>query len=415
MTTSADDPGRRTNLAPFVLAVALGSTAYIASFTAGALAAREITGSAQLSGLPSAMGTIGTAAAIAVLSGVMGRWGRKLGLLAGLASGVVGAGLTVVAVAAASFPLLLAGSVAVGFGNASLQLSRYAASDLVAPERRASAVGIVVWGSTVGAVLGPNLLQPAAAVAEWLGRGPLEGAMAATVVLFGLALLVVLVGAPRRTTRLEGAPTAPGEVRRDGGLLGLFAPVRVRVALIGMTSGQIVMVLIMTMTPVHVHDAGHSLATVGFVISAHTLGMWALSPLSARLVERLGAIPVMFAGFATLLVAALLSAIARQTDIPVLVLGLFLLGYGWNLGFVAGSSLLTVGADLAERIRLQGVTDVVVWTASALAGVSSGLLLDVAGYAVLSLVAGALLAIPAVAIAAARSGLRIETAAERAA
>jgi MFS family permease len=415
MTSSADDPGRRAILAPFVLAVAFGSTAYIASFTAGALAAREITGSAQLSGLPSALGTIGTALAIAVLSGVMGRWGRKLGLLAGLASGVVGAGLTVVAVAAASFPLLLAGSVAVGFGNAALQLSRYAASDLVAPERRASAVGIVVWGSTVGAVLGPNLLQPAAAVAEWLGRGPLEGAMAATVLLFGLALLVVLVGAPRRTTRLEGAPTTPGEGRRGGGRLGLFAPVRVRVALIGMTSGQIVMVLIMTMTPVHIHDGGHSLATVGFVISAHTLGMWALSPLSARLVDRLGAIPVMFAGFATLLVAALLSAIARQTDIPVLVLGLFLLGYGWNLGFVAGSSLLTVGADLAERIRLQGVTDVVVWTASALAGVSSGLLLDVAGYAVLSLVAGALLAIPAVAIAAARSSMRIETAAERAA
>jgi MFS family permease len=415
MSSSAAAPGPRTSLAPFVLAVAFGSTAYIASFTAGALAAREITGSAQLSGLPSAMGTIGTAAAIAVLSDVMGRWGRRSGLLAGLASGVVGAGLTVVAVAAASFPLLLAGSVAVGFGNAALQLSRYAASDLVAPERRASAVGIVVWGSTVGAVLGPNLLQPAAAVAEWLGRGPLEGAMAATVVLFGLALLVVLVGAPRQPTRLEGAPTTPGEVRRDGGLLGLFTPVRVRVALIGMTSGQIVMVLIMTMTPVHIHDGGHSLATVGFVISAHTLGMWALSPLSARLVERLGAIPVMFAGFATLLVAALLAAIARQTDIPVLVLGLFLLGYGWNLAFVAGSSLLTVGADLAERIRLQGVTDVVVWTASALAGVSSGLLLDVTGYAVLSIVAGALLAIPAVAIAAARSGLRIETAAERAA
>jgi MFS family permease len=186
-------------------------------------------------------------------------------------------------------------------------------------------------------------------------------------------------------------------------------------ALVGMTSAQIVMVLIMTMTPVHVHDGGHSLATVGFVISAHTLGMFALAPLSARLVERLGPIRVMLGGFGVLLVAALLAAIASQTDIPVLVLGLFLLGYGWNLAFVAGSSLLTVGADLAARIRLQGVTDVVVWTASALAGVSSGLLLDVAGFAALSFVAGALLAIPAVAIAAGRFGLRTEIAAERAA
>jgi len=169
---------------------------------------REITGSAQLSGLPSALGTIGTAIAIAVLSGAMGRWGRRAGLVAGLASGVAGATVTVIAVAGASFPLLLAGSIAVGFGNAALQLSRYAASDLVAPERRAGAVGIVVWGSTAGAVLGPNLLQPAAAVGEWLGRGPLEGAMAATVLLFGLALLVVLVGVPGRRSALESAAPA---------------------------------------------------------------------------------------------------------------------------------------------------------------------------------------------------------------
>jgi len=170
--SSAPENSARANLPPFVLAVAFGSTAYIASFTAGALVAREITGSAQLSGLPSALGTVGTAVAIAVLTGAMGRWGRRAGLIAGLASAVAGAALMVVAVALASFPLLLAGSVAVGFGNAALQLSRYAASDLVAPERRAAAVGIVVWGNTVGAVLGPNLLQPAAAVAG-IRRRPL--------------------------------------------------------------------------------------------------------------------------------------------------------------------------------------------------------------------------------------------------
>jgi MFS family permease len=413
--SSVPQDSARANLPPFVLAVAFGSTAYIASFTAGALVAREITGSAQLSGLPSALGTVGTAVAIAILTGAMGRWGRRAGLIAGLASAVAGATLMVVAVAVGSFPLLLAGSVAVGFGNAALQLSRYAASDLVAPERRAAAVGIVVWGNTVGAVLGPNLLQPAAAVAGWLGRADLEGAMAATVVLFALSLLVVVVGVPGRRPARASVTRPDDEAGGASGRLGLLAPLRVRMALIGMTSAQIVMVLIMTMTPVHVHDGGHSLATVGFVISAHTLGMFALAPLSARLVERLGSIRVMLGGFGVLLVAAMLAAIARQTDIPVLVLGLFLLGYGWNLAFVAGSSLLTVGADLAARIRLQGVTDVVVWTASALAGVSSGLLLDVAGFAALSFVAGALLAIPAVAIAAGRSGLRTEIAAERAA
>lgn len=402
----------RPNLAPFVVAVAIGSTAYIAAFTAAALAAREITGSAQLSGLPSAFGTLGTAVGIGLLSAVMGKRGRRAGLLAGLAIAVVGATGSVTAVVAGSFVLLVAGSVAIGFGNAAIQLARYAASDLVPPERRAAVVGVVVWGSTVGAVLGPNLLQPAGSVAGLLGRPALEGGISVALVGFVLMFVVMMLfvrttpaGAPEPPPPTEGGIVAPDD---DGGVRGaaarlasrraLLASTRVRIAVVAMVSGQIVMVLVMTMTPVHVHDMGHGLATVGFVISAHTLGMFALSPLSGRLVGRFGTILVIYAGFAVLLVAALLAAVARETDIPVLALGLFLLGYGWNLAFVAGSSLLTAGASLAERIRLQGTVDVGVWIASGIASVSSGVLLDRFGYPALSLVAGALLALPAIAI-----------------
>lgn len=399
----------RPNLAPFVVAVAIGSTAYIAAFTAAALAAREITGSAQLSGLPSAFGTLGTAVGIGLLSAIMGRRGRRAGLLVGLAIAVLGATGSVTAVVAGSFVLLVAGSVAIGFGNAAIQLARYAASDLVAPERRAAVVGVVVWGSTVGAVLGPNLLQPAGAVAGLLGRPALEGGIAVALVGFVLMFVVTALFVHVRPVRdveppppTEGGIVAPDAAtavdERPASRRALLASTRARIAVVAMVSGQIVMVLVMTMTPVHVHDMGHGLATVGFVISAHTLGMFALSPLSGRLVVRFGTIPVIYAGFAVLLVAALLSAFARETDIPVLALGLFLLGYGWNLAFVAGSSLLTAGASLADRIRLQGTVDVGVWVASGIASVSSGVLLDRFGYPVLSLVAGALLALPAVAI-----------------
>jgi MFS family permease len=239
--------------------------------------------------------------------------------------------------------------------------------------------------------------------------------MAITVIGFALTLLVTL-----RWVRTSGAPAdareeivapaigaepvaIPDEPARDAdGRLALLAPVRVRVALVGLVAGQVVMVLIMAMTPVHVHDMGEPLATVGFVISAHTLGMFALSPLSGRLVGRFGALPVMVAGFGVLLLAAVLAAVARQSDIPVLVIALFLLGYGWNLGFVAGSSLLTSGASLGERIRLQGATDVLVWTAGAAASLSSGFLMDWAGYPVLATVGGALLAIPALVVLLAR-------------
>ena len=412
-------------LLPYVLTTALGSTAYIAAFTAASLAAREITGKAELSGLPSALGTIGTAAAIGLLAATMARRGRRPGLLAGYAIAVAGGLASVAAIAIAWLPLLLAGSVAIGFGNAALQLSRYAAADLVPPERRAAAVGMVVWGSTAGAVLGPNLVAPAGALADMLGRPALEGGMAVTTLGYGLALLVTLawirspggsqverVAVPVATmdedtgrtggTAPDPAGAHPGEGLGDGrptgGRLGALGPLRVRIALVGLVAGQVVMVLIMTMTPVHIRDMGESLTTVGVVISAHTLGMFALSPLSGRLVSRFGAINILYAGFATLLLAAVLAATARQTDIPVLTVALFLLGYGWNLGFVAGSSLLTGGASMEQRIRLQGITDVLVWTAGAAASISSGVLLQWAGYPVLAIVGGAFLAIPALTI-----------------
>jgi MFS family permease len=390
---------RPGGLVPFVVAAAFSSTAYIGTFTAATLAAREITGSAEFAGLPSALGTVGTAIAIAVLSTLMSRRGRRAGLIAGYGLAVAGAVISLVAVAAGAFPLLLAASVAIGFGNAALQLSRYAAADLVVPGRRARAVGIVVWGNTVGAVLGPNLLQPAGSLAESLGRPAIEGGMAVPVIAFSLALLVTTLGVRRPPAVL--APTG-GEAAIAAAArtpwLHLVRATRVRVALIGMVSGQLVMVLLMTMTPVHVHDLGHGLATVGLVISAHTLGMFALSPLSARLVLRFGPVPVLLSGFGVLLLAAILAAIARETEIPVLTLGLFLLGYGWNLGFVAGSSLLAEGASLADRIRLQGLTDVLVWSVSAVASIASGILLDRAGYPALAVVSGAMLTLPLIAI-----------------
>ncbi len=407
---------RTARLAPFVATTALGSTAYIASFTAASIAAREITGKAELSGLPSALGTIGTAAAVGLLSAVMARRGRRAGLLGGFAVAVAGAVASVVAVVLAAFPLLLAGSVAVGFGNAAIQLSRYAAADRFPPERRAAAVGTVVWGSTAGAVLGPNLVAPAGAIAAAVGRPALEGGLTITALGFALAMLVVLGLVPRSEDpahpvepgRTQGdpavdggagpSPVAPGLAGRIGGLLEGLAPLRVRVALVAMVTAQVVMVLIMTMTPVHIHDMGESLTTVGFVISAHTLGMFALSPITGRLVVRFGAFTVLYGGFATLLVAAALAAAARDPSIPVLTLALFLLGYGWNLAFVAGSSLLTSGASLRERIRLQGATDMLVFSAGAAASVSSGLLLDWAGYQTLAIVGGGFLALPAAVI-----------------
>jgi MFS family permease len=214
---------RPSGIAPFVASTALGSTAYIAAFTAAALAAREITGRAELSGLPSALGTIGTAAAIGLLSAIMAGRGRRPGLLLGYAIAVGGAAGSVAAIALTSFPLLLLGSVAVGFGNAAVQLSRYAAADLLSPARRAAAVGTVVWGSTAGAVLGPNLVGPAGSVADTLGRPALEGGMTVTALGFMLALLVTF-----RWIRRSGP--VDGQAVEGDESAGAQGPVNVRAA-----------------------------------------------------------------------------------------------------------------------------------------------------------------------------------------
>jgi MFS family permease len=177
------------------------------------------------------------------------------------------------------------------------------------------------------------------------------------------------------------------------------------VALVTLVTGQVVMVLIMTMTPIHLADHGHGLTTVGFVLSAHTFGMFALSPISGRLTDRFGSPTVIGAGLATLAVAGFLAAFAPPDGGVLLTLALFLLGYGWNLGFVAGSTLLTRGLPLAERTRVQGVADGLVWSSAAIASLLSGVIVAGASYTTLGLLGVVLLVPPALLLATRRSAM----------
>ena len=378
---------RRRALATYFTAAALTSIAYIAFFTVAAIAAPEMTGSPGSSGLPSAAAVAGTAAAAALLSAVMARRGRRLGIVVGIAIGLGGAGVAVVAVLASSLLLLIAGSALIGFGNAAAQLSRYAAADLYPAARRAGALGIVVWGSTIGAVVGPNLINPVGTFAEARGFSLLAGGFAMCALFVCAALLVSAFGprAPREDEPDLGRQAAGAGTSALGLLSDLLRGVRGRTAVLAMGSGQLVMTLIMTMTPLHLHEAGHGLGTVGFVISAHTLGMFALSPVSGRLVDRFGPTLVIVGGFIALALAGVLAALAPAESGTALAVPLFLLGLGWNLTFVAGSSLLASDASLSDRARLQGVTDSLVWTIAAVASIVSGYVVEFAGYVSLSL------------------------------
>jgi len=397
-------PGLRRRIVWTLFAVsALGSTGYIAAFTGGALASAEIGGSAA-SGLPTATSTLGTAAAASLLSFLMLRVGRRPGLLIGIVGGTIGGAVALAGVLLVSLPLLLVGSALAGFANGAGQLGRYVAADLVPPERRARTIGTVVWGATIGAVGGPNLVAPAGVVAESLGMPPLAGTYLLTLVFIGLAAVIAFVFLRPEPYRLADpsalAPHPEGTVPVS--LAALMGTPTVLVALVTLAAGQVVMILIMTMTPLHLTTHGHGLETVGFVLSAHTFGMFALSPISGRLTDRFGSPRIIAAALATLTVAALIAAGAPADGGLLLTLALFLLGYGWNLGFVAGSSMLTMGLTLGERTRVQGVSDGVIWTTAAAASLASGLIVAGASYTALGLLAVGLLIPPAALLLARR-------------
>jgi MFS family permease len=389
---------RRRTLWSLVVGDALGSTGHIAAITVATIVAQSITGDTTWSGAPGATVVMGAAIGAIVLAQIMVRWGRRAGLVSGYAIGVAGGLMATLAVINASLPMLLIGTLMIGFGNASNQLSRYVAADLFPLERRATALGTVVWGATVGAIIGPNLAAPASAFAASLGLPDLAGAYLVPVLFVGLATIVSLVSlrpdpyALADTSALEDRSTT--ERSSMVSLRSVLARPNVPVAIVALVTGQVVMTFIMTMTPLHMTMHGHTLGAVGLVISGHTFGMFGLSPISGRLTDRYGSVAVILAGLATTATSAVLAAVAPADGGVILFIALFLLGYGWNLGFVAGSALLTHGLSLRERTRLQGLTDALIWSSAAAASLGSGLVVAAAGYATLGLLGAAMVIIP---------------------
>ena len=392
---------RSRAVATYFVAAALTSIAYIGTFTVASLAAPEISGYAGSSGWPSATAIGGTALAATLLSAVMARRDRRAGIVLGIGVAAVGGVLAVVAVVVSSLPLLLVASAGVGFGNAATNLSRYAAAELYPAAQRAGALGLVVWGSTFGAVLGPNLVAPAGSLGPSIGLAPLAAGFAMAL-LFLLAALTVAVAGPRAPSPPGGDSSSQAGVARVPArrlLADLIATPRGRMAITALISGQVVMTLIMTMTPYHLHEHSHGLVTVGFVISAHAFGMFAFSPLSGRLTDRFGAHTMVTIGFVVLALAGILAAGMPATGGSALAIPLFLLGIGWNLNFVAGSALLASEATVGSGTRLQGASDSVIWTASALASASSGFVVAVSSYAALAIIGAGLAVLLAVALA----------------
>ncbi len=382
---------RRRAFGALFTGVAVSTTGFLASNTVNGLIAEDLTGTTTWSGLPAAASVLGTAAGATALAAVVRRSGPRTGLTIGYAVATVATLAASVAISSRGFVTFVVSMFVFGVGFGSNRLARYVAADLYPPEQRATMIGWIVWAATIGAVAGPALLAPSRDAADTVGINGLIGPYLVCAIACVLSTGAMLTAPPAMD-----APPLRG--RTDARLVPISTLLRdpgVTLALSSMVSGQFVMVLLMTMTPLHIRHEGHGLGAIGLVISAHTLGMYALSPLTGRIGDRFGRIPLLVAGVATLVLAGFVGMTAGGSY-PQLLAALLLLGIGWNLGFVGGSALLTDSVTPAERVRVQGLGDALVWGGGALASIGSGWMLEHSGFAMLSGV-GSLLALAPVA------------------
>lgn len=386
-------------------AVGAMTTGYIAAVTVSTLAARAITGSELLAGLPPAVAVISTAVGTSALGRVVVQTGRRRSLILGTVAATLGAGIAAWSVYAEVFAFLLIGMAILGFGNAASHLSRYTAAELVEPGRRGAAVSLIVWAGTIGAVVGPRLLDPAGEFAESLGAIAYAGGYMATALFMAIAAIVLISALrpdPSSLSIIDDAAFGGTGAEEPMTARSAFSQPSVQLALVAMVIGQFVMVLIMTGTPIHIENHGFGLTSVGNVISAHTLGMFAFAPLVGRVVDRVGPRSAIVGSAVVLATSAIMAAAAPVTAMTVLTVALFLLGLGWNLGFVAGSTLLSVAVEPQVRPVVQGRVDSLVWSTSAVASAGSGLLLAGPGYTFLSILGAGLVGCIVIALVARR-------------
>jgi MFS family permease len=383
--TAADRPTRRPMTA-IVVAAALMNAAMSVASGVGTIVTADRLGLAW-GGVAATAGIVGTGVGALALTRLTARRGRGRALAVGYLIGAVGAVVATGGAVTDDVAALLIGMLLLGAGNAAAQLSRYAAAELHTEDRRGRAIGAVVWAGAVGAVGGPLLLGATAALAGRLGSVPAAGPFLLAVAVTAVAA-VVSRWLPYGSKALAAAP-AP--------LWTLLRRPAVRSAFAVLATAQVVMVAVMTAAPVEMHHHGQGLGAVGLVLSAHTLGMFALSPLTGRLVDRLGARPVLVAGLVALAAAAGATS-AGPTDTAFRAAALSLLGYGWNLCFVGGSTALAETVPPAERARVEGTVDAAVWGLAAVAGLLSTVVLALGGYAVLTAAAGLLVLVPATAL-----------------
>ncbi|MED2942842.1 MFS transporter [Bacillus swezeyi] len=379
-----------------------GGAGLAAGITVGALLAQQMLGTDAFSGVPSALFTLGSAGAALIVGRLSQRYGRRTGLAAGFIAGGFGAIGVVAAAMINSIILLFVSLFIYGAGTATNLQARYAGTDLADKKQRATAISVTMVMTTFGAVAGPNLVNVMGEFASMIGVPPLAGPFilsASAFILAGLVLYMMLRPDPLEIASEIETYKQANEAEDHSKSVGAADDKKgITVGATVMVLTQIVMVAIMTMTPVHMQNHGHSLGEVGVVIGFHIGAMYLPSLVTGVLVDKIGRTAMSIASGITLLLAGVVAALAPSDSMVLLIVALSLLGLGWNFGLISGTAQIVDSTEPSTRAKVQGTLDVFIALAGASGGALSGMVVAHSSYAALSLTGGllSLALIPAV-------------------
>lgn len=364
----------------------LGGLGLSAGITVGALIAQELLGSDRLAGLPSAVFTLGSSLAAFLIGRLTQSNSRRTGLSVGFLLGGVGAIGVIISTALQQIFCLFLFLFIYGFGTATNLQARYAASDLAEPADRSKAISIAMVATTFGAIIGPNLSNFMSKIALELHLPPLTGSFILSALAYissGIVLFLFLRPDPYQVAKiLEDNQTDNNNQVTEREHLDKKS---IFIGALIMTITQMVMVAIMTMTPVYMKMHDHGLHTVGIVIGIHIGSMYLPSLVTGNLVTKIGTYKTGILSGITLILAAVIAMISPPNSTVILSIALSLLGIGWNFGLISGTTMIVDATTLLKRPKIQGTIDVFIALAGSFGGAVSGIILNAFNYQVLGL------------------------------
>jgi MFS family permease len=362
-----DDRRARRNAIILALAQALYGATFTALVVSAGLVGVQLAPSPSWATLPMSMAIVGTALTTFPISVMMRHTGRRAGFIMAALAGALGSAIGMVAIFLRSFELFLAGCFIIGVYQASASYYRFAAADTASQSFRPKAISWVMTGGVAAALIGTvlvmasvDLLAPVTFAGTWLVMALL--AFAGSIVLLALDIPAMQTSAAPSGRPLRVIALQP----------------RYIVAALSAVLAYGIMVLVMTATPVAMLGCGFSVQDSSWVIQWHALAMFVPSFFTGNLIARFGAGKVSAAGMA-LLVAAAISGL-MGVHFENFAVGLILLGLGWNLGFLGGTTMLTETYEPEEKNKAEGLNDLVIFFTTAVTSLSAGKLLDWFGW-----------------------------------